>query len=159
MKYAVVYSSVTGNTEKLANAIKQKIGECYFGKPSDEALEADVLFVGFWAIGNSCGADIKSFIEKLTGKKVFLFATVGYGNTKEYYDGILDSVKAMVPSSNTIIGAYACQGKVSEAIVTKIKEGMPEKYELIKDKLVESVNHPNQDDINGLITEVDNVTV
>lgn len=85
-------------------------------------MEADVIFVGFWAIGNSCGADVKNFIEKLSGKKVFIFGTVGYDNTQEYFDGILNNVKALVPSSNTIIGTYACQGKVAYAIVTKIKK-------------------------------------
>lgn len=157
MKYAVVYSSVTGNTKKLAEVIKNKVGECYFGKPSDEALAADVVFVGFWAIGNSCGADVKNFIEKLSGKKVFIFGTVGYGNSKEYFDEILNNVKPHVPVSNTIIGTYICQGKVTDAIQTKIKESMPEKYELIKDKLAESVNHPNEDDINLLISEIDKI--
>lgn len=155
MKHAIVYSSVTGNTEKLAEAIKNNIDECYFGKPSDEALEADVIFIGFWAIGNSCGADIKKFVEKLSNKKVFIFGTVGYGNTKEYFDGILNNVKANIPESNTIIGSYACQGKVSEAKVAKIKEDMPEKYESIKGNLEESVNHPNEEDINLLISEIE----
>lgn len=159
MKYAVVYSSVTGNTAKLAEVIKNKIGECYFGKPSEEALEADVIFVGFFAIGNSCGADIKSFIEKLSGKKVFIFGTVGYNNTQEYFDEILTNVKAHVPSSNTIIGTYACQGKVTEAIKNKMKENKPEKYELIKDKLAESVNHPNETDLNSLESQLDKVMV
>lgn len=73
MKYSIVFSSVTGNTKKLSETIKNKVDECYFGKPCDEALDADVIFVGFWTIGNSCGSDIKSFIEKLSGKKVFIF--------------------------------------------------------------------------------------
>lgn len=34
---------------------------------------------------------------------------------------------------------------------------MPKKYELIKDNLVESVNNPNTDDINLLISELDKV--
>ncbi|WP_455539227.1 flavodoxin family protein [Terrisporobacter sp.] len=157
MKYAVVYSSATGNTEKLAQAIKNKVGKCYFGKPSDEALEADVIFLGFWTKGNSCGADIKSFIEKLSNKKVFIFGTAGYDNTQEYLDGILDNVKALVPLSNTIIGSYACQGRVSDAKKASIKEGMPEKYGLIKDKLVEGENHPNEADINLLISKIEKV--
>ncbi|MDB8556844.1 flavodoxin family protein [Turicibacter sanguinis] len=157
MKYAVVYSSVTGNTEKLAEVIKNKVGQCYFGKPCDEAIKADVIFVGFWAIGNSCGADVKNFIEKLSGKKVFIFGTVGYDNTQEYFDEILSNVKALVPSSNTIIGTYACQGKVAEAVKNKMKENKPEKYELVKEKLAESVNHPNENDIKLLQAELDKV--
>lgn len=156
MKYAVVYSSATGNTKKLAEAIKSEVGECYFGKPSDEALEADLIFVGFWTMG-TCGADVKKFIEKLSGKKVFIFGTAGYNNTKEYFNGILESVKANVPESNTIIGSYMCQGRVSDAIQDKIKNGMPDKYEAIKDKLAESLNHPNEDDIKLLMAEVEKV--
>ena len=156
MKCAVVYSSLTGNTEKLAEAIKNRVDTCYFGNPSDEALTADIIFVGFWAIGGSCGDNIKEFLQKLSGKKVFIFGTVGYGNTKEFYDGILDKVKENVPSSNTIIGTYACQGKVSDSTQAKIKEKKPEMYEAIKDKLAESVNHPNEQDISALISAIEN---
>ena len=154
MNYSIVYSSVTGNTEKLAKAIKNHIGACHFGKPSDEALEADVIFVGFWATKNSCSADIQRFIEKMANKKVFIFGTVGYDNTPAYFEEILNNVKSLVPASNTIIGAYACQGKVSEKKQEQLKEAVPEKYEAIKDNLAESIHHPNEKDIDGLLSAV-----
>ncbi len=154
MNYSIVYSSVTGNTEKLAKAIKNHIGACYFGKPSNEALEADVIFVGFWATKNSCSADIQRFIEKMANKKVFIFGTVGYDNTPAYFEEILNNVKSLVPASNTIIGAYACQGKVSEKKQEQLKEAVPEKYEAIKDNLAESIHHPNEKDIDGLLSAV-----
>ena len=47
MNYSIVYSSVTGNTAKLAEAINNHLGASYVGKPSNEALNADVIFVGF----------------------------------------------------------------------------------------------------------------
>jgi len=40
-----------------------------------------------------------------------------------------------------------CQGRVSEAVKDKVKNGMLEKYEAIKDKLIEAENHPNEKDI------------
>ena len=83
MKYAIVYSSITGNTKKLAETIKNKIHECYYGKPSDEALSADTIFLGFWTTRNSCGEDIQSFLKKLSGKNLFIFGTAGYNNTKQ----------------------------------------------------------------------------
>lgn len=159
MKYSIVFNSVTGNTKKLSETIKNKVDDCYFGKPCNEALDADVIFVGFWTIGNSCGSDIKTFIEKLSGKKVFIFGTAGYDNTKKYFSGILDSVKDLIPQSNTIIGTYMCQGKVSDAIQNKIKEATPEKFEAIKDNLVESLNHPNENDIKLLISEIDKINL
>lgn len=157
MKYAIVYSSITGNTKKLAESIKNKINDCYFGKPSDEALSADTIFLGFWTIKNSCSDDVKSFIEKLSDKNIFIFGTAGYNNTKEYFEQILSNVKSYVPSSNTIIGTYMCQGKVSDAKQDMIKKDKPEMYEAIKDNLAESVHHPNDDDVKALISEIDKV--
>lgn len=159
MKYSIVYSSVTGNTAKLAEVIKNKINPSYFGPVSEEALTSDVVFVGFWATRNSCGADVQAFIEKLSDKKVFLFGTAGYNNTQEHFDEILNNVKSYVPASNTIIGTYMCQGKVSEAMQNKIQEVKPEMYEAIKDKLAESVAHPNQEDLNALISEIEKITL
>ncbi|NLZ35444.1 MAG: hypothetical protein GX889_11205, partial [Clostridiales bacterium] len=75
-----------------------------------------------------------------------MFGTAGYNNTKEYFDGILASVKSLFSASNTVIGSYMCQGRVSEAVKDKVKNGMLEKYEAIKDKLIEAENHPNEKD-------------
>ncbi|HCW54118.1 MAG TPA: hypothetical protein DG753_10345 [Clostridium sp.] len=159
MKYAVVYSSITGNTKKLAESIKNKITECYFGKPSDEALSADTIFLGFWTTKNSCSPDVQSFIEKLSGKNLFIFGTAGYNNTKEYFEEILSNAKSHVPSSNTIIGTYMCQGKVSDTKQDMIKKDKPEMYEAIKDNLAESAHHPNEDDIKALISEIDKLNL
>ena len=157
MKYAVVYSSMTNNTKKLAETIKNKVGAEYCGKPSDEALSADVVFVGFWATRNSCGADIQAFMQKLSNKKVFLFGTAGYNDTQEYFEEILTNAKEYIPTSNEIIGTYICQGEVTDAMQELIKEVMPEKYELIKDKLASSVNHPNQTDLDALTDTIEKV--
>lgn len=155
MQNAVVYTSVTGNTRKLAEAIKDKVGADYFGEPCDEALEAEMIFVGFWTTKYSCGQDVKNFISKLSNKKVFLFGTAGYNNTKEYFEQILNSVKEIVPESNTIVGSYMCQGKVSDTMQEKIKQGRPELLETNKEQIEESVNHPNENDINGLLEELE----
>ena len=155
MKYAVVYSSVTNNTKKLAETIQNKVGAEYCGKISDEALAADVVFVGFWTTKNSCGADVQAFMQKLSNKKVFLFGTAGYNDTQEYFEEILNNAKEHLPTSNELIGTYMCQGKVTDAMQARIKEVAPEKYEQIKDKLAIAVNHPNQEDLDALIVAVE----
>lgn len=159
MKKAVVYSSVTGNTRKLSEAICDKVGAQYCGKPCDEALEAETIFIGFWTTKNSCGEDIKGFIEKLSDKQVFIFGTAGYNNTKEYFDEILNSVKAVVPDSNTIVGAYMCQGKVSDTMKAKIKDMKPEMYEAIKEKLAVGESHPDENDISELLAKVESKNI
>lgn len=150
MKTAVVYSSITGNTKKLAELIAHKCNAEYCGEPCDKALEAETVYVGFWTTRNSCGADIKAFIEKLDHKKVFIFGTAGYNNTKEYFEEILESVKTIVPNSNSIIGSYMCQGKVADTMKEKIKDAKPEMYEAIKEKLAEGEEHPDEKDMENL---------
>lgn len=151
MKNAIVFSSTTGNTERLANAIKEKLSDvAYFGKPSDEALEADVLYVGSWAIGYSCTEDIKEFLSKLNGKKVFLFVTAGYGSTDEFYAPIMEAVKSNLNDSNEIIGEFICQGKVSAPKRTAMEQGNPEKYAGMKPELDKAESHPDAQDLTNL---------
>ena len=47
MKVAIIYSSITGNTKLLAEAIKNEIKEeiVYFGKPITEEIDADIYLL------------------------------------------------------------------------------------------------------------------
>ena len=67
MSYAIVYSSVTGNTALLAQAIRETLPWetcCYFGAPDPQALSAERIYVGFGPTGgpvtlpppNFCGS-------------------------------------------------------------------------------------------------------
>ncbi|OON99305.1 MAG: hypothetical protein ATN35_13305 [Epulopiscium sp. Nele67-Bin004] len=129
MKKSIVYISVTKNTELLANTIKNQFNDVsYIGSPSDEALDADIIFVGFWAQAFACPQPIKDFLAKLDNKKVFLFGTAGYGSTPEFFNPIMDAVASFVPETNKIVGTFICQGKVSEAKMNAIKEADATKF-------------------------------
>ncbi len=155
MKKAIVFSSLTGNTEKLAKTILGAIdGDVYCGKPSDDALDADMIFVGSWTTGSSCTPDIKEFLEKLHGKKVFVFATAGYGHSEDFFNSILKSIKENINSSNEIIGEYMCQGAVSAAKQEGIKKMDMAKYEKMKAELEYSQGYPNEENLATLASVV-----
>lgn len=155
MKKAIVFSSTTGNTELIANEIKNKIGDVmYFGKPSDEALEADVIYIGSWTMSNTCIPDIKNFIEKLNNKKVFLFVTAGYGSSEEFLTPIIDSVKNLLNDSNELIGQFICQGKVSQGKMDAIKKMDEEKFNGMKSELDNSQTHPDKADLAKLESSI-----
>ncbi|MFI3202593.1 MAG: flavodoxin family protein [Eubacteriales bacterium] len=159
MKQAIVYSSATGNTKLLAETIQKALGsDVSIGGVSEDALNADVVYVGSWAQAFTCTADIKEFLEKLNNKKVFLFMTAGYGNTDDFFQPIMDSVKANVNDTNEIIGTYICQGKVSEGKQEAIKKMDMAKYESMKAKLDESVSHPSKDDLEKLTTVINAIS-
>lgn len=51
VKYAIVFSSLTGNTKKLADTIRAVLPkeDCeYFGAPKAEELHSEMLYIGFW---------------------------------------------------------------------------------------------------------------
>ena len=119
MKYAIVYSSRTGNTKLLAQAIRSALPpeDClYFGPPSPEALTAQRVYVGFWTDKGTCDGETQSFLASLTGQEVFLFGTAGFGGAPAYFEKILSSVQAHVPASAHVLGGYMCQGKMPQAV-------------------------------------------
>ena len=51
VKYSIVFSSLTGNTKKLADTIRAVLPkeDCeYFGAPKAEELHSEILYIGFW---------------------------------------------------------------------------------------------------------------
>lgn len=128
MKYSIIYSSHTGNTKLLAESIQNLLGEncIYFGEPDEKALEADVIFVGFWTDKGNCSDNLAAFMKKIENKKIFIFGTAGFGGAQSYFDRILLNVESNLKSSNNIIGRFMCQGKMGMA-VRKRYESMLEK--------------------------------
>lgn len=115
MQAMVVYSSRTGNTQKIATAIfsaipgeskdMQKISE-YQGK------DAEVYFIGFWTDKGNCDTGVANVLSGLHGKHVALFGTCGMGADEAYYDRIEKQVKQWLPADNQYMGAFLCQGKM-----------------------------------------------
>ena len=79
MTCAIVYSSRTGNTRRLAETVQASLPQAclYMGPPDDAALAADRLYIGFWTDKGTCDAGVADFLSKVSGKEVFLFGTAG----------------------------------------------------------------------------------
>ena len=71
----------------------------YFGEPDAKALDADVIFLGFWTDKGTCEESLKSFLGALHGKRVELFGTAGFGKDSSYYEKILEAVKQRCPKA------------------------------------------------------------
>ena len=149
MKYAIVYSSKTGNTKLLAETICSALDgeDVYFGGPGAEALQADRLYVGFWTDKGDCDAGIAAFLQQLDGKQVFLFGTAGFGGSPEYFEKILATVRAHLPETASVVGTYMCQGKmpasVRERYVKMQAAALIENFD-------RALGHPDEEDLAGL---------
>ena len=163
MSYAIVYSSQTGNTKMLADAVRKALPEeecIYFGTPDAKALEAEKLYVGFWTDKGTCDAATAEFLKTLTDQKVFLFGTAGFGGSKEYFNKILTSTASNMPASVKKTGTYMCQGKMPIAVRNRYKKMLEDSSNKIPNipQLIENfdraLSHPDKDDLMGVFEAV-----
>lgn len=160
MSYAVVYSSKTGNTKMLADAVSAVLpaADClYCGAPDAQAAQADVVFVGFWTDKGSCDKSVAEFMQLLAGKKVFLFGTAGFGGSEIYFNQILDRAAANLPAGNTLIGKYMCQGKMPASVresYVKMSEKDPARFNPLIENYDRALAHPNEEDVEHFVRAV-----
>ncbi len=162
MKYLITFTSTTGNTQELAQAVREALDpeECVnFGStmmiaPHD-VVEAKRVYVGFWTNRGTCPDAIAEFLGGLAGKEVFLFGTAGFGESQNYFDGILARVREHVPKSARIIGEFMCQGKMPSSVRTRYEAMLSDSDEEAKARfLIENFDrassHPDETDLSKL---------
>ena len=113
MTYSIVTSSKTGNTQAVADAIAAALppeGCVYRGAPAPEALDADVIFAGFWTDKGTCAQDMAGFLPLCGGKKVALFGTAGFGGDPDYFNMLLENVKKAAAFGRRISGRLDVSG-------------------------------------------------
>ena len=158
VKYLVIYSSRTGNTEKIA----MEIFETLPGKSKDiqrvEELrgEADTYFVGFWNDKGICGGDIMDFLGGLLGKQVALFGTCGMGEDRSYCRQVARRVAALIPEDNRYLGSFLCSGRMSPQVLERYRimqrnQDSPHVRQMIQ-IYEEAMLHPDERDLKNART-------
>lgn len=165
MTYAIVYSSKTGNTQRLAETIRAALSDqtlLYCGAPDAQALAADTIFVGFWTDKGSCDADTAAFIDTLRSQRVFLFGTCGFGGDVAYFDRILNNVEGKLPADTTLVGRFLCQGKMPQAVRSRYEKLAedPDKRTQMTQMIANfdaALSHPDNNDLAQLTAAVEAV--
>lgn len=156
MTYMVVYSSITGNTQMIAEAIKDALGEdgcLYHGKVGEILTQdADIVFAGFWVNKGSCAEEMKKYLKALENKKIALFGTAGFGGAESYYETVLAEIKQCISKSNIIIDSFMCQGKMPHPILEryqKLHADQPENSNIsgMIDNYENAASHPDAKDV------------
>ena len=159
-KYAILFSSRTGNTRILADAIRAALPEedCeFFGEAGDgaEVSEAKTVYLGLWTDKGNADEAALNALKNLRNKNVFLFGTAGFGVEDAYFQRVLNNVKASMDESNTLVGKFMCQGKMQQAVrdrYVKMKEqpdAAPNLDQLI-DNFDRALFHPDAADLENL---------
>ncbi len=157
MKALVVYSSQSGNTKKLAEAVYEVLPEEKEIHPVDEAPDPsgyDWVAVGFWFKSGNPDPKSSEYLKKIKGTKLFLFATHGAAADSDHARKGMETAKALAEGAE-IVGTFNCQGAVNPGLLEKVK-ARPNPPEWIGDA-DSAVGHPDENDINALKEKVKEV--
>ena len=154
MKSLVIYSTQTGNTKKVAEAIFEALpGEkdiARTDRPPENLADYDVVFVGFWAWRRGADALAQKVLSQLTGKKVAIFGTCGAWPDSDAAKMYAANAAALLDASNTFLGSFMCQGRVNSFHKRKLHPDHESAHPMTEDRrarLEEAEKHPDEADL------------
>lgn len=155
MKSLVVYSSQTGNTRRLAQAVFDVFpGEkelCSVDEAPDPSAY-DWVAVGFWFKSGKPDPLAADYLAKIGKQSLFLFATHGAATGSKHAVQGMEFAKSLASESD-VQGTYSCQGEVDPRIVEKARSKKPEPPVWVADAPA-AKGHPNDVDIQSLQQKV-----
>ncbi len=161
MKYAVIFYSETGNTERLAEEIYMSIKsneKVFINLKEDTAIpQADIYFIGFPIQKQSCSLKIIECLEQIELGKLVLFATCGMSPTINYKQKLEDSLMVWLPDNVDYLGMFLCQGKITDKQKQYFCQMKPEYAEQMKRMFAEGDKHPDWNDRNDAVEYINNI--
>lgn len=157
MTAAVVFSSRTGNTRRLAECVRDALGgRCvYFGAPDAAALAADIVYVGFWTDKGTADEASAAFFPQLAGKTVRLFGTAGFGGSQAYFDAIAARVRGALGENCRVLDAFLCQGRMPAPVRARWaaaleKDPADARAKQMVENFDAALSHPDEADLAAL---------
>lgn len=127
MNIQIIYSSLTGCTQRLAQGIfdgitdhEKSIHNLEDGVPT---LDGDLILLGYWVDKGGPNPEMKALMESLEGKIVGVFATLAYFvDTSHGVNSIMSGITA-IKEKNVVLGSYVCNGALDPNLIEKFKKG------------------------------------
>ena len=157
MKSLIVYSSRTGNTKKVAEAINEVMPNATITPINSEApdyKDFDIIAIGYWVDKGLPDAKVLDYFQTLQNTKIILFGTLGaYPHSDHAKDCIKKSEALLTESgrNNKVLGSFLCMGKVDPRILEMMAK-MPQNpqhpmSEERKQRIEEAKKHPDDADL------------
>lgn len=154
MKAIVIYSSLTGNTKMVGEAIAAACPEgtaCVSVKEAPASLaDYDVAFIGFWVDRGTANKEAAELLKATDAPKVAVYATLGADPKSAHAKTSLESGCAMVKGE--VVGSFICQGKIDPKLIEQMKKmfpaGHPHAMTPEREALhAEAAKHPDEKDL------------
>lgn len=125
MKAAVVYSTLTGNTKKVAEAFCAGLGEeaeLFDVKSAPDVGDCDLVAVGFWVDRGHPDQKAMDFMKSVKGKKVFSFFTLGAKPKTAHAFKCAYTAKTYWGEGCEEIGSWHCQGAIDPKLIEQMRK-------------------------------------
>ena len=159
MKSIVVYSSLTGNTKMVGEAIAEVLApncDIYKVEDNPDITGYDLVVVGFWVDKGTADAKASKFLKSIRNSKVAVYATLGAEPDSEHAKTSLQNGIDMLDSSNEVMGRFICQGKIDPKLLEAMKKMFgtkvsKENFHAVDEKRLErhrkASTHPDEQDL------------
>ncbi len=124
MKAAVVYSTLTGNTKKVAEAFCAGLGtgtELFDVKDAPDMAAYDLVVMGFWVDRGHPDQKSMDFMKKVTGKKVFSLFTLGAKPRTAHAFKCAYTSASYWGEGCEQIGSWHCQGAIDPKLIEQMR--------------------------------------
>ena len=151
-KWAVIYSSVTGNTKKIAEAIaEQAEADLFRVQDAPEDVSGyDVVAVGYWLRLGQPDPLMLKYLPKIHGTRVLFFQTHGTAPTSEHAITSFARAGYFLGEGNEILGTFGCRGKINPNMKKKREKADPNDPHCGKkseERWALAATHPDEGDI------------
>lgn len=125
-KWLVIYSSVTGNTKCVAEAMAEKMQDAdvfSVDKVPEDFSMYEVVVIGYWLRRGTPDERTQAFLPTIHDKAVALFETHGAQPYSEHTITAFARAAYLLGEGCNILGTFACQGKINPALIAMRKRG------------------------------------
>lgn len=150
----MLVSSRTGNTRKIADAVKEELvrqGWNVRERSKGEPVETENVIVCFWCFKSRFDPLNAKLLEDMSDKHILVFGTFGGYPESPYGAKVRTNVTADVSERNTCLGVFLSQGKVGTHNIEKRRALPHDDPHFLDDagvaRIMESQRHPNENDM------------
>ena len=152
----IIYSSKTGNTEKVAKGVYSALKDKYpvhVYKVTEAPVpeDGDTVLLGFWVDrGNADDATLR-YLDSITGLPVGYFGTLGHYPDSAHAMNVIKTMNDQVSKKNRLLGSFLCQGRLDPK-VTEWMKTLPADHphgwnEARAKRHTDAASHPDETDI------------
>jgi flavodoxin len=158
VKSVVIYSSRTGNTKQVAEAVLSGLPE---GTPMiaaediPQVAEYDVVFMGYWVDKGTANIAAQEAMAKISEKMVAIFSTSGAHPDSRHARDSLAKGASCFGEDCTVLGAFICQGAVDPGLIERAKQRPTDHHHALSPERIQrwsdASTHPDGTDLENAV--------